>query len=112
MVLLRSPFRPSAPIRLHSLLALATSAYGIAMVALVVAFAFSDMTPLRFVSLLSVLLFVIGSALLVDGALSARTRIDVTWHRRRTGKQATLMGLGKAASGALAMTLTLVGLGL
>lgn len=112
MVLIPWPLGSSGSLRLHSLLALATTAYGIAMVTLVAVFVVSEMTPRRFVSVLSVLLFVIGSVLIVDGILSARTRIDVTWHRRRTGKPATLMGLGKAVSGALAMVLTLVGLGL
>ncbi len=98
--------------RLHSVLALATSAYGFAMLALVAAFAFSDMTPRRFVGLLSVLLFVIGSTLIVDGVLSARTRIDVTWHRRRSGKPALLMGVAKAASGTFAMLLMLTALSL
>ena len=112
LVLFRSPLDWRGPLRLRSLFDLASGSYGVAMVALIAAFAFSDMSALRFARTLSVLLFVIGSLLLVDGALSVRTRIDRTWGVVRSGAPAAGIGGGKLASGAVAILMVCVGISL
>ena len=108
-MLFRSPLDWRGPLRLRSLFDLASAAYGLAMIALVTVFVTTDMTPLGFARALSVLLFVIGSLLCVDGVLSLRTKLDRTWGALRRGVAARTIGLGKLASGALAIVMVWIG---
>jgi hypothetical protein len=63
----------------------------------------------QFVKLFTLLLFVIGSVLAVDGVLALRTGIDRTWERKRFGRSAMVIGLGKLAASAVATLLVTVG---
>ena len=109
LVLFRSPLDWRGPLRLRSLFDLASAAYGLAMIALATIFVTTNMTPLGFARALSVLLFVIGSLLCVDGVLSLRTRLDRTWGALRRGMVASVMGAAKVASGAVAMLMVWIG---
>ena len=110
LVLVRSPADRQGPRRLRSLFDLVSAGYGIAMVALIAAFAVIHLGPLGFSRALAVLLFVIGPLLCVDGVLSLRTRIDRTWGRLRQGGAASAIGAGKVVSGAIALAMAWIGL--
>lgn len=112
MALFRSPIDWNGPLRLHGVLDLLTTGYGLGTVVLVAAFALGDMTALRFVKTLSLLLFVIGSVLCVDGILGVRTRLDRTWGTCRRGGAAAMIGTTKIATGLIAMLLVSVGISL
>lgn len=112
MVLLRHPAWPWQPPHVRSLLDLAGTAYGIAMIVLVVAFIVSDMTPIAFCKWLVLILFAMGSALAVDGVLAMRTGFDRTWKKSRRDRAARLMGGAKVAAGIYAFLLVLVGIAL
>ena len=105
LVLIRWPLDWNGPRRLRGLLDVVATGHGVATILLVLLFILSDMTPLRLVKAITVLLFVIESVLLVDGDLSIRTRIERTWGRRSNGGQALVCGTGKIASGAFALLL-------
>ena len=96
----------------RSLLDLISTVYGVSVVILVFTFAFTGMDARTFAKLFSVLLFVTGSVLAVDGVLALRTGLDCTWKRLRSGRPARLLGAGKIAAGAVAMLLLAVGLSL
>jgi len=86
------------------------SFYGIATVCLVVAFAIAPTSGRDFVKAFTVLLFVIGSVLAVDGILAVRTGIDRTWSVRRTGRPARFLGVAKVLTSAAALLLVMVGI--
>jgi hypothetical protein len=67
------------------------------------------MSPLRFSKWLTLLIFAMGSVLAVDGILSLRTGIDRTWHRRRDGRSARLMGGAKIAGAVYALLMVVIG---
>lgn len=95
--------------RLCNVIDLASSAYGIVTLLLVLSFVLSEMHPRTFAKAVTVLMFMIGSLLMVDGALSAGTAIDRTWMTTRQGITARLLGFGKTAAGAIAIGLVVVG---
>jgi len=98
--------------RLANLLELIGSGYGVATSILVIAFVLSGMDVRTFAKGVTILMFVIGSVLLVDGTLSTRTAIDRSWRRLRFGATARVIGAGKLAAGLVAMSLTVIGLSL
>lgn len=110
LVLAPSLLNPRGPHTLRSLLDLAGGLYGTATLVLVVVFLLSGMPALYFVKYFSVLLYVIGSALLVDGFLGLRSKIDRTWGKLRYANHAILMAIGKLNAGAMAIVLTIVGI--
>lgn len=112
IVLLRSPLDWNGPLRMRGLLDVASTAYGFATVVLVVTFVISDMSAITFAKALTLLLFVIGSILCVDGGLGLRSRIDRTWKALRFGRVAVWFSAAKIACGVTAMLLVTVGLGL
>lgn len=110
MVLIRWPLDWNGPKRLRGLLDVGYTVYGLATLALVGAFAFVPMSVRTFVHLFSVLLFVAGTLLGVDGILGLRTGLDRTDKRVLTGKAAYIMASLKIAAGTLAMILLAMGL--
>lgn len=98
--------------RLANLLELIGSGYGVATSILVIAFVLSGMDVRTFAKGVTILMFVIGSVLLVDGTLSTRTAINRSWRRLRFGATARVIGAGKLAAGLVAMSLTVIGLSL
>ncbi|WP_207105753.1 hypothetical protein [Sphingomonas sp. CFBP 8760] len=96
--------------RLHSLLDVGGAIYGLSTLDLITAFILSEMNARTFAKIVTILLFVFGSLLLVDGVLGFGTRIDRTWSVVRRGGIAKLIGGGKAAAGMTAFGLVLVGL--
>lgn len=97
------PIPWSQPRRLlmSGLLDAGASLYGIATVCLVAAFAISPSSGREFVKAFTLMLFVIGSVLAVDGILAVRTGIDRTWSTRRKGRSARALGVGKILASAL-----------
>jgi hypothetical protein len=71
--------------RLHGLFGIISASYGLAVVALVASFAFTGMDARQFAKIFTLLLFVIGSVLGVDGVLAVTTGVDRTWDCRRSG---------------------------
>jgi hypothetical protein len=96
-------------VRIRSVLGIASACYGVAVVLLIVAFALTQIEARQFVKLFTLLLFVIGSVLAVDGVLALRTGVDRTWERLRAGRSAKVMGAGKLAAGAVATLLVAIG---
>lgn len=109
LTLIRMPRRPTH-YQLRNVIDLAGSIYGIVTMLLVVSFVLSEMGPRTFAKAVAILMFVIGSLLLVDGALSLKTAIDRTWLTTRHGPVARSLGLGKTVAGAMALGLVLMGL--
>lgn len=112
LVRLNRVFGRSAGFQPRSLLDMLSTGYGVSVVILVFTFAFTGMDARTFAKAFSVLLFVTGSVLAVDGILALRTGIDCTWKRLRSGRSARLLGAGKIAAGVVAMLLLIVGLSL
>lgn len=98
--------------KLRNVLDLVGSAYGIATMALVLAFVMSEMDVRTFAKAVTILLFVIGSLLIVDGVLSLRTRVDRTFNVTRRGVAAAMLGSGKLGAGMAAFILVATGLSL
>lgn len=96
--------------QLRNVIDLIGSGYGIVTMLLVLSFVLSEMQPRTFAKAVTILLFVIGSLLLVDGALSVRTAIDRTWKVTRYGSRARMLGGAKIAAGGLATGLVVIGL--
>ncbi|OMJ33304.1 MULTISPECIES: hypothetical protein [Sphingomonas] len=96
--------------QLRNVIELIGSGYGIVTMLLVLSFVLSEMQPRTFAKAVTILLFVIGSLLLVDGALSVRTAIDRTWKVTRYGPRARMLGGAKIAAGGLATGLVVIGL--
>lgn len=109
LTLVRMVRRPGL-YRLRNVIDLAGSVYGIVTMLLVLSFVVFEMEPRTFAKGVAVLLFIIGSLLLVDGGLSLKTAIDRTFRTTRHGLAARVLGAGKALAGALAMALLFVGL--
>lgn len=105
------PIPRSQPRRLLvvGLLQAGASLYGVATIAMLVALAVTQASGRTFVQTFTVLLFVIGSVLVVDGVLGCRTCIDRSWRCTRNGAFARLIGLGKLATGLCALALTGIG---
>lgn len=103
--------RPKA-YRLRDLIDLLGSVYGIATSTLVLILIPSGMDAMTFAKAVTILLFVIGSLLVVDGLLSARTGIDRTLNVVRHGWTARLVGVFKAIAGMAALYLVSVGVAL
>ena len=101
--------RPKPP-RLRSLIHLASGLYGFLMIALVASFALGWLEAVTFVRWLSILLFLVGSILCLDGALAIRSMLDVTMGKVRRGLAACLLAGAKIAAGALALLLVPIGL--
>lgn len=106
------PIPWSRPRRLlmSGLLDAGASLYGIATVCLVIAFAVSPTSGREFVKAFTLMLFVIGSVLVVDGILAVRTGIDRTWSNRRTGRPACVLGLAKVLVAMVALMLVIIGI--
>lgn len=98
--------------RLCNVLDLVGSAYGVVTMLLVASFVLSEMDAKIFAKAVTILLFVIGSLLPVDGSLSMKTAIDRTWKITRRGIAARLLGMCKTLAGTLAIGLVFVGLSL
>lgn len=98
--------------RLCNVIDLVGSAYGVVTMLLVASFMLSEMDAKTLAKAVTILLFVIGSLLLVDGSLSMKTAIDRTWKITRRGIAARLLGMCKALAGAFAIGLVFVGLSL
>jgi hypothetical protein len=96
--------------KLRNVIDVLGSAYGVVTMLLVASFVMSEMDARTFAKAVTILLFVIGSLLLVDGALSVKTAIDSTWKITRRGIVARLLGMGKTLAGTLAIGLVFVGL--
>jgi hypothetical protein len=96
--------------KLCNVIDLLGAAYGVVTMLLVASFVLSEMEARTFAKAVTVLLFVIGTLLLVDGALSVKTAIDRTWKITRYGLVARLLGVGKTLAGTLAIALVVVGL--
>jgi hypothetical protein len=79
---------------------------------LVMWFVLSDMDARSFAKAVTVLMFVVGSILLIDGALSIKTAIDRTWRTTIYGFVARTFGVAKATAGTFAIILVAVGLSL
>lgn len=103
-------FRRPTHYRLRNVIDLASSIYEIVTMLLVLSFVASEMGPRTFAKAVTILMFVIGPLLLVDGTLSLRTAIDRTWLTTRHGLLARILGLGKTAAGVMAIGLVLFGL--
>lgn len=86
------------------------SLYGNATVCLVVAFAIAPTSGREFVKACTLMLFVIGSVLAVDGILAVRTGIDRTWSTRRTGRSARALGVAKVFAATAALMLVMIGI--
>ncbi|MGT2516568.1 hypothetical protein ACVOMT_22345 [Sphingomonas panni] len=91
---------------------LAGAITGVLMIVLVLAFAASDMMPLRCAKWLTLLIFAMGSVLAVDGALSLRSGIDRTWRKIRRGRPARLLGAAKIAGALYALGMVVLGVAL
>ena len=111
LTLLRMPGRQRL-YRLCNVIDLIGAIYGIATCLLIMTFIVFDMDAKTFAKAVTILLFVVGSLLAVDGALSCRTGIDRTWNVTRRGAVATVMGLCKIASAAFGLSLVVIGVGL
>lgn len=96
--------------RLCNVIDLVSSAYGLVTMLIVLSFVLSEMNPRTFAKAVTVLLFAIGSLLLVDGALSMRTAIDRTWQTTSSGLVARALGFIKTISGVIGIALVMVGL--
>jgi hypothetical protein len=94
--------RPKA-YRFRDLIDLLGSIYGIATSTLVLILIPSGMDSMTFAKAVTILLSVIGSLLVVDGLLSARTGIDRTLNVVRHGWTARLVGVFKAIAGMAAL---------
>lgn len=97
---------------LRNVIDLAGSIYGIVTMLLVISFVASGMGLFTFAKAITILLFVIGSILAVDGVLSLETAIDQSWKITRRGTMARVLGFGKIVGGLLALALVAVGLSL
>lgn len=95
---------------MSGLLDAGASFYGIATVCLVVAFAAAPTSGREFVKAFTLMLFVIGSVLAVDGILAVRTGIDRTWSIRRIGRPARLLGVAKVLAATAALMLVIIGI--
>lgn len=73
-------------------------------------FALGVMSLLGLVKAIAILLYVMGSILIVDGALGIVSGIDRTWSQVRYAGPAKAMASGKIIAGSLAFMLTIVGL--
>ncbi len=109
MTIARGPLEHPGTSRIHSVLGIASACYGVAVVLLIATFALTQMEARQFVKLFTLLLFVIGSVLAVDGVLALRTGIDRTWERQRSGRAAVVMGVGKLTASAIATMLVAIG---
>lgn len=109
IVALALPFDPTPRVRLYSLFGAAMSLYGVATIGMLFVFLASQMPASTFARVFSLLLFIIGSVLLVDGSLATRTTIDRTWGVIRRGSAALWMGIAKILAGVLALLLTTIG---
>ena len=109
MVLLRPLVGSLDPGRVRGLFDLAGAVTGILMMVLISAFVLTSMSPLRFSKWLTILIFAMGSVLAVDGILSIRTGIDKTWHRRRRGRPARMLGGAKIAGAVYALLMVVIG---
>lgn len=96
--------------RLRNVIGLIGSGYGIVTMLVVLSFVLSEVQPRMSAKGVTILLFIIGSLLLIDGALSLRTAIDRTWLTTRYGLLARILGLGKTAAGVMAIGLAPFGL--
>lgn len=96
--------------RLCNVIDLVSSAYGHVTMLIVLSFVLSEMNPRTFAKAVTILLFAIGSLLLVDGALSVRTAIDRTWQTTSSGLVARALGIVKTMSGVIGIALVMVGL--
>lgn len=95
--------------RLCNVIDLIGAIYGISTSLLIMTFIIFDMDAKTFAKAVTILLFVVGSLLAVDGTLSYRTGIDRTWNVTRRGSVATLMGLCKIASTVFGLWLVVIG---
>lgn len=111
LALVRATGRPKR-YRLRNVIDLGGSAYGIMTMTLVMWFVLSDMDARSFAKAVTVLMFVVGSILLIDGALSLKTAIDRTFRTTIYGIVARALGVAKATAGAFAIILVAVGLSL
>ncbi len=112
MMVWRSRFDPPGILRIRGMLEFGNAIYGTAMLALVGVFALSDMSLIRFARTLTILFFVTGSILCVDGVLGLRTGVDQTRRPRRGGRPARILAAGTLIAGVFAFTLTTMGIGL
>jgi len=91
------------PHQLRNVIDLIGSGYGIVTMLVVLSFALSEVQPRMPAKAVTILLFIIGSLLLVDGALSLRTATDRTWLTTRHGLLVRILSLGKTAAGVMAI---------
>jgi hypothetical protein len=98
--------------RLCNVIDLIGAIYGIATSILIMTLIVFDMDAKTFAKAVTILLFVVGSLLAVDGTLSYRTGIDRTWNVTRRGSVATLIGVCKIVSAAFGLCLVAIGVGL
>ena len=109
MVLLRYPLPWRSPLRLLGLFDLASKLQAYATITIGALFALGALSLLGLVKAIAILLYVMGSILLVDGSLGIVSGIDRTWSHVRYGTAAKAMAAGKIIAGSLAFLLTIVG---
>lgn len=109
LTLVRMVRRPTH-YQLRNVIDVAGAIYGTMTMLLVLSFVLSEMNPRTFAKAVTILMFIIGSLLMVDGALSLRTAIDRTWMTTRYGTAARVLGVGKTIAGTTAIGLAVIGL--
>ena len=112
LVLLRSPRNWNGPKYLRGLLDIGVIFYAWGSIVLMAAFALTHMPTRAFIHLFAILLFIIGSALGVDGWLGLRTGIDRTGRRTRVNGPARILALVKLGIGSIALGMVAFGLSL
>ena len=110
MVLLRYPLPWRSPLHLLGLFDLASKLQAYTTITIGALFALDVLSLLGLVKAIAILLYVMGSILIVDGALGIVSGIDRTWSQVRYAGPAKAMASGKIIAGSLAFMLTIVGL--
>lgn len=112
LMLARSLRNWNGPRKLVGLLDVGFAIYGIATVALLLAFLLTSLPPRWFMRIFAVHLFLVGTILGTDGALGMMTGLDRTLKRASRGRRARMMASFKIAAAVLAIILFVIGIGL
>ncbi|MGF7151950.1 hypothetical protein FHS96_005618 [Sphingomonas zeicaulis] len=109
MIRLRPLLGRGGTARIVGLLQCGYAAHGLATITLVAAFLILPMPARTFARQFAILLFIIGSVMIVDGAIGIRTRIDHVADRLRTGRAALVAATLRFSGGTIAMMLCIYG---
>ena len=110
MVLIRYPLPWKSPLRLLGLFDVAARLQAYATIAVIALFALGALSLPGLVKAIAILLYVMCSILLADGALGVLSVIDRSWGRLHYGGRAMAYACGKLVAGSLALMLTIIGL--